>query len=144
MRDLMNTLTPKPVIAPQAAFTGNTARVGSIIDHRGFDSAMYSIHAGALDSGSPTMFFTVLLEEGDDASLSDAAAVADDDLIGTEALASFTGADSNKCFKLGYRGSKRYTRLTITPSGNTTSSNYFSAECMLGHADAEPTANPPA
>ena len=75
-----------------------------------------------------------------------AAAVADADLLGTEALASFIFSDDNKCFKLGYIGSKRYTRLTITPSGNsgTPSGALLSAVAILGHPQIAPTANPPA
>lgn len=50
--------------------------------------------------------------------MSGANAVADADMIGTEALAGFQFDDDNEVRKLGYVGAKRYTRLTITPSGN--------------------------
>lgn len=141
MRDLMNHITPKLVLAPVAAVTNDTAFVGAIIDHQGFDSATYIITTGSLADADAT--FTVLLEEGDAANLSDASAVADADLIGTEALASFTYAADNKCFKLGYRGGKRYTRMTVTPANNT-GNVFMSAVCVLGHPSISPTANPPA
>ncbi len=49
----------------------------------------------------------------------DAAAVADTNLLGTEALAGFTFADDDEVRKIGYMGHKRYVRLTITPASNT-------------------------
>jgi hypothetical protein len=66
-----------------------------------------------------------LLEEGDAANLSDAAAVADADMVsqanGTapETAAAFTFADDGETRAIGYIGSKRYIRLTLTPANNT-------------------------
>lgn len=142
MRDLHNIIHPVPVLAPPAtALADNTAQVGAIIDHSGYDSAEYIIQTGTLSDAGAT--FTVLLEEGNDSSLSDAAAVADADLIGTEALASFDQTADGKCLKLGYKGSKRYTRLTITPAGNGAAAP-LSALCVLSDPRVAPTSNPPA
>lgn len=141
-RDLMNEIHPVPVLQPKAAVTDNTAYVGAIVDITGYSSLTYLIHSGTNTDTNAT--FTVLLEEGDDSGLSDAAAVADADLIGTEALASFTFVDDNECFKLGYKGSKRYTRLTVTPAGNDAGNHFVSAMALLGHPNRSPTANPPA
>lgn len=140
MKDLMNLINPKPCIAPQVG-TDDTAMVGAIIDRDGYESVTYVINTGTLADAGAT--FTALLEEGDDSGLSDAAAVADADLIGTEALASFDQTADGKCFKLGYIGAKRYTRLTVTPSGNAASAP-VGAVCVLGHPHQTPTANPPA
>jgi hypothetical protein len=141
MRDHMNNADYKRVLSPAAAVTDNTAQVGQIIDVRGFDSLTYIILTGSLADADAT--FTTLLEESDASDMSGANAVADDDLIGTEALASFTFAADNKVFKLGYRGSKRYTRLTITPANN--SGNVFlAAVAELAHPSRAPTLNPPA
>lgn len=140
MRDLFNQVTPKRCISPQSV-ADNTALVGEIIDRKGFESLTYLILTGSLgDAGAE---FTALLEEGDAANLSDAAAVPDGDLIGTEALASFIQSDDNKCYKLGYKGSKRYTRLTITPTNNATAA-LIAATALLGHPANAPTVNPPA
>jgi hypothetical protein len=46
-------------------------------------------------------------------------AVVDEQLLGTEAGASFIFSDDNAVRKLGYLGGKRYVRLTITPASNT-------------------------
>ncbi len=140
MKDLMNLIDVKRVLSP-VSVADTTAQVGQIIDRRGFDSLTYIIATGSIADADAT--FTVLLEEGDVANLSDAAAVPDADLIGTEALAAFIFSDDNKCFKLGYKGSKRYTRLTITPVANA-SAAVLSAVAVLGSPSLSPTANPPA
>ena len=143
MKDLANVITPKRVLSPVST-DADTALVGEIIDKNGFDSVTYVIATGSIGDANAT--FTVLLEEGDAAAMGDATAVADADLLGTEALAAFQYDDDNKCFKLGYIGSKRYTRLTITPSGNsgTPSAALLSAVAILGNPQIAPTANPPA
>lgn len=140
MRDMLNEITPKPVLAP-AVGTDDTALVGAIIDRAGYESLTYLIQTGTLADAAAT--WTALLEESDDSGMSGAAAVDDKDLIGIEVLASFTQAGDGKCFKLGYKGSKRYTRLTITPSGNAGNAP-ISAMALLGHPAIAPTANPPA
>lgn len=139
MQDEMNEMHPLRVISP-VSVADNTAQVGQIIDRMGFHALTYIIQTGSLADADAT--FTVLLEEGATANLADAAAVADSDLIGTEALASFTFAEDDKTRKLGYKGSKRYTRLTITPANNA-SAALISAVAILGEPDMQPTANPP-
>lgn len=143
MKDLANVITPKRVLSPVST-DADTALVGQIIDKKGFESVTYVIATGSIGDANAT--FTVLLEESDAAAMGDATAVADADMIGTEALASFQFDDDNECRKLGYIGSKRYTRLTITPSGNsgTPSGALLSAVAILGHPQIAPTANPPA
>lgn len=139
MKDLFNQIHPLRVISP-VSVADTTAQVGQIIDKRGFESLTYVIATGSIADADAT--FTVLLEEGDAANLSDAAAVADADLLGTEALAAFQYDDDNETRKLGYIGSKRYTRLTITPVGNA-SAAVLSAVAILGNPAISPTANPP-
>lgn len=141
MRDLHNNIYPKRAISPAAATTDNTAWVSQIVDTAGFESVELLVMIGALADADAT--FTVLIEDGDDSGLSDAAAVADAQLLGTEALAGFTFADDNECRKIGYVGSKRYVRATITPANNTGNA-FVSAIWLLGHPRHAPTANPPA
>jgi hypothetical protein len=141
MRDLMNSIAPKRAISPAVAVTDNTAIVSQIIDVLGYGSLTFLILTGALADADAT--FTVLVEHGNAANLSDAAAVPDVDLLGTEALASFTFADDDKVFKIGYVGIKRYVRLTVTPAGNSGNA-FVSAVALLGHPAMFPTANPPA
>ncbi len=137
--DLMNNIDVKRVISP-VSVADNTAQVGTVVDGQGFGSVTYLIATGSIADADAT--FTVLLEESD-ASGSGYAAVADDDLLGTEALAGFQFDDDNECRKLGYRGIKRYTRLTITPANNA-SAALIAAVAVLGSPAVGKTANPPA
>jgi hypothetical protein len=136
--DLMNNIDVKRVISP-VSVADTTAQVGQVIDGRGASSITYLIATGSIADADAT--FTVLLEESDESG-ANFSAVADADLLGTEALAGFQFDDDNECRKLGYIGSKRYTRLTITPVNNA-SAALLSAICVLGSQIA-PTANPPA
>ena len=141
MKDLLNNINVKRVLSPSAGPSDNTAQVGQIIDRQGFESVTYLIATGSLADADAT--FAVTIDEGDQANLSDASAVAAADLIGTTALASFVFSDDDKCFKLGYKGNKRYTRLTITPSANA-SAAAMCVMAVLGHPAVAPTVNPPA
>lgn len=140
MKDQMNHLYPKRVISP-VSVADTTAQVGQIIDRAGYQSVTYVIATGSIADADAT--FTVLLEEGDVSNMSDAAAVADADMIGTEVLAAFQFDDDNECRKLGYKGNKRYTRMTITPVANA-SAAVVCAVAILGNPESTPTANPPA
>jgi hypothetical protein len=131
MRDLANSLAVRRAISPAAAVSDNTAFVSQIIDLSGFGGMAFVINAGSLADADAT--FTTLVEHGDAANLSDAAAVPDAQLTGTEAAASFTFADDNAVKKIGYAGSKRYVRLTITPVNNAGSA-FISAIALLGHS----------
>lgn len=139
MRDLHNNIHVLRVISP-VSVADNTAQVGQIIDRLGYHSLEYLIATGSIADADAT--FAVLLEESDDSGMSGATAVADADLIGTEALAGFQFDDDNETRKLGYKGNKRYTRLTITPSANA-SAAVLCAVAVLGHPGSAPTANPP-
>lgn len=140
MNDLHNNINIKRVISP-VSITDNTAQVGQIVDRAGFSQIEFVIATGSIADADAT--FAVLLEESDVSDLSGGNAVADADLIGTEALAGFQFDDDNECRKLGYKGGKRYLRLTITPTGNA-SAALVSAVCILGGPSNAPTANPPA
>lgn len=135
MRDLSHSLALRPVIAP-VVVSDNTAAVGTVIDRLGFESVTYAILTGTLADADAT--FAVLLEESDedDANFT---AVADADLIGTEAAAGFNYGDDGEARKLGYVGAKRFTRLTITPTGNSGSAP-IAAVAILGHAHDRPAA----
>ena len=99
----------KPIVV-----TDNSAQVSQIIDTLGFGSLTFAIETGTLSDADTTV--VALVEDGDAANLSDAAAVDDKELIGTELLAGFQFDDDNEPRKIGYVGHKRYVRLTLTPS----------------------------
>ena len=129
LRDQSSDLKIAKSVVP-VVVTDNTAQVGAIVDHAGFNSATYAIETGTLSDADTVV--TALLEHGDQANLSDAAAVPDEQLIGTEAGASPTFADDGETRKLGYIGGKRYSRLTLTPANNT-GNIPIAAVCVLGN-----------
>jgi hypothetical protein len=141
MKDLMNRIHLVPVLAPSAGPSDNTAQVGAITNRQGFESLTYAIATGTLVDADAT--FVVLVEHGDAASLSDAAAVPDEQLVGTEILAAFTFTNDVACRKIGYVGNKQYVRITITPAANTGAAP-MCVIAILGHPNQAPTVNPPA
>ena len=137
--DLMNSVHPVRAISP-VSVADNTAQVSQIIDMQSHASLTFVILTGSIADADAA--FTALVEHGDQANLSDAAAVPDAELLGTEALASFTFSDDDETRKIGYVGSKRYVRLTVTPASNA-SAALIAAVALLGHPHVAPTANPP-
>jgi hypothetical protein len=137
MRDQANNITIRLVIAPAInTDLGTTPVVGSIIDRLGYESLTYRIITGTLSDANAT--YAVLLEESDDSGMSGANAVADADLIGTEAAAGFTYANDGVTRKLGYIRNKRYTRLTVTPTGADSGNSPIAAVAILGNPDIRP------
>jgi hypothetical protein len=139
-KDLHNNIDIKRAISP-VSVSDNTAQVSQILDTRGYESIELVIATGSIADADAT--FSVLIEDGDSSTLTDAAAVSDTFLLGTEALAGFQFDDDNECRKIGYVGGKRYVRATITPASNA-SAALFSAVWVLGNARTAPTSNPPA
>lgn len=138
MRDLHNCIKVSRGLSPVAAGTDNTAYVSEIIDTANFDATEFLLQIGANTDADAT--FTVLVEDGDNASLTDNAAVADAYLLGTEALASFDFSDDNETRKIGYIGAKRYVRVTITPANNGAGNIYMAAVWLQCGARVSPQA----
>ncbi|OGG44124.1 MAG: hypothetical protein A3F84_27720 [Candidatus Handelsmanbacteria bacterium RIFCSPLOWO2_12_FULL_64_10] len=134
MSDLHNNIKASRALSPAAAITDNTAQVSEILDTANFESNELLVIYGSIADADAT--FTVLLEDGDNSSLTDAASVADANLLGTESGAAPLFSDDNKVFKLGYKGSKRYIRATITPAANT--GNLFMAAIWVQSAGRIP------
>lgn len=129
MKDLHNQIKLVRALSP-VNVGGDVAQVSQVIDRAGFDAVTFAIALGGLTDSNAT--FTVLLEESE--TNFSGAAVADADMIGTEAGASFTFDDDNELRKLSYIGAMRYLRLTITPSGNAaaTAGTVMSVVAILG------------
>jgi hypothetical protein len=104
-------------LSPVAAVTDNTAFVSEILDTANWDQNEFIMMVGEVADADAT--FTILFEDGDNSALSDNAAVADAQLLGTESGAAFLFSDDNKTVKIGYIGKKRYIRVTITPAANS-------------------------
>ena len=123
MRDLHNDVLYSRGLSPVVAGTDNTPYVSQIIDTANFAHNEFIIMIGANTDADAT--FVVLMEDGDNASLTDNAAVADGFLLGTEVAASFDFSDDNETRKIGYKGIKRYARVTITPADNGAGNIYI-------------------
>ena len=106
MKDLYHNLLAGMSINP--ASLGAGAKTGdAIIDIKGFESVLIVCMSGALTVDMPFQ-----LMEGDESDLSDAAAVADADLLGSEPT--LLAATDNEIATFGYRGTKRYLRVDTT------------------------------
>ena len=116
------------------AISSDTTTNGDIIDTNGFESVCFVFQSGTLTDGT----YTPLIQDGDDSGLSDAAAVADADLVGTEADAAFAATDDNEVRRIAYVGSKRYVRFNVV-SASTTTGGTVGAVAVLGHPLGAPT-----
>jgi len=88
-----------------------------------FRSALAVVQTGTVTDGT----HTVEVQESDDNS--SFTAVADADLQGTEPA--IGAANDNVVYEIGYRGTKRYIRVTVVTSGATTGGT-FGAVLVLG------------
>lgn len=136
-RDIHNLIEGRVSTGVIRQTNSSAAVVGSIIDLQGYSSLEFLILTGALTDVNAT--FAVTMDEGNVSNLSDASAVAAGDLLGSYASASFTFADDNAVKKIGYKGAKRYVRLTITPTGNDAGNLDLGVIALLGAPGKMPT-----
>ena len=128
MTDIHNNFTPSVAIYPQA-LSGTTDIVGSIIDTQGYSACEFVLICDAVAATS--LDAQLLIEEGAVANLSDAAAVSDTFLIGTEALTAIAETDDKVAKRIGLRITKRYARATLTVTAND-GTDIVAAICILG------------
>lgn len=139
MRDIASGLDFLQAFPPKAAVTDGTAQVSNILDRQGYDAVVLALTTGTLTDVDAE--WSVLLEESDDGA--SFTAVADKDLVGTEALAGFTFANDNACRKLGYVGSKRYLRATVDDDVANSGNLFLAGMWVLGYRHESPPPNPP-
>jgi hypothetical protein len=126
VRDLYNNL--KAEIALKGA-TLKVATEGEIIDLAGFNGALICVASGTITDGTGYEFE---LKEGNNADLSDAAAVADEDILGSEPT--FAADDDDTVKQFGYIGNKRYIRLDLkTVSGSPSTGGVFLGLVVKGY-----------
>jgi hypothetical protein len=135
MRDSYSNIQPVGAASAVKAVTDNTTTVSAIVDTVDADSLTFLVATGTLADADAT--FATTIEHGDDSGLSDAEAVPAAQLLGTTSGASFTFADDGVVKKIGYVGSKRYVRVTVTPSANTGSAP-IAIVPILGHLHRAP------
>lgn len=139
-RDLMNNIHPVVAIAP-VVVTDGTAQTSAAIDVRGYKSVTFIIALGTLADADAT--WTVEVLEGATSTQASHTAVADKDLIGTEALAGFTFADDGETRKIGYKGSADYVSIEIDDATANTGAAPMCVIAILEPYDT-PADNPPA
>ena len=138
MRDQSNLVHPVPAIVPALNTNSDAAIVSAIIDRKGFESLTFlAIYGTQTDAGCTTAW---TMEHGDVSNLSDTAAVAAPDFIGTLAAMATAQTDDIECRKIGYCGPKRYVRITCTPSGNAAGDIPLAVVALLGNPASSPTA----
>src|SRR5262245_44740188 len=124
-RDLHNTLDYRRAVSPVTQTNSDAPFVSQIIDVANLLALEFIILLGTLSDAAFTT--AVLMEASDDPSMAGANAVADVDMLPTpnnvsstvpEVAAAFTEADDDGIKRIGYVGTKRFVRLTITPTGN--------------------------
>lgn len=140
MRDLMNNIHPVVAIAPLVV-SDNTSQASAAIDLKGYDSCAFVILTGTLADADAT--WTITVKEGDSSTQGEHTAVADVDLIGTEADAGFTFADDGEARKIGYHGGKRYVSIEIDNDVANSGNAPMAVVAILGHPASAPTDNPP-
>jgi len=123
---------------PVQAISSDTTTSGAIIDTADFDGGgMFTLLCSAYTDGT----YTPLIQESDDSGMSGATAVADANLIGTEAGAALSavtasGANLNS---IGFFGTKRYVRLQIVSA--STSSGATVGATFTGSPEIVPSAS---
>lgn len=128
MRDLYHNIAVRPAIAPavQAA-----AADGAVVDLQGFSRVAFAVNTGAIVGSGD---FGVKVQHSDtdqSGDFADAAA----GVVDTNAPATLVAASA---YRLGYRGSKRYVRLSLTKAGGT--SIALGAVAILGDPASAPVA----
>ena len=132
-RDLVSSVMTQVGVNSQAIAT-DTTTVGNIIDSSGFESLTFALVTGGITDGD----YALVIEDGEDAGLADAAPV--DPLLLINALPSFTeDTDDNLSLDIGYVGKKRYVRASIV-STNVTTGGTLMCLAIRGHAGSRPTA----
>lgn len=116
-----------------AAIASSTTTVGNIIDTQGYNALTFLLSVGARTDGT----YTLSIEHGDNAALSDTATPAADDLVGTTALTANSAANTIK--KLGYVGNKRYVRVSVV-STSVTSGATVGVTAIRGRPTVGPAA----
>jgi len=133
MRDLHNNAKASRGISPAAIISANGTTTSQTVDVSEFGSLEFVFQSGTITDGT----FTITVYEGDASDMSDEAAVADADLLGSEPV--FASTDDNTVKRVGYIGSKRYVRAKVVQAGATTG-GFISCLVIQGHPKTAPVA----
>ena len=110
-----------PALALSATLSGTTPEKGGLIDMQGWEALTLTVSTGTVTDAGTASGFAFEVQESDTTADGDFTAVADADLIGTEAALTVTSddADHDLIGTIGYRGQKRYVRIVATGTTGT-------------------------
>lgn len=129
MRDGKNNNKGAISLDPQS-ITSDTTTSGNTVDVSGYDEVTI-FFAGTVTDGS----YLPVIKEGSSSTGNGATAVADAELIGTEAAA--TLATSQEVSSIGYLGTERYITVDLVSSSTTTGA-VIGATAVLGRPSTAP------
>lgn len=116
-----------------ATLSGTTPATGNIVDVADYAAATFSLITGTVTDAGAAAGITFVVEESDTTADADFSAVADADLVGTEAGLAITadGSDNVAIGSVGYIGTKRYIRVvaTGTTGTNATVAGVWAMQC---------------
>lgn len=135
MKDMHSNIKVINAITPAAVGTSGAAggKLSGVIDRRGYESVEFLFNYST--AGASTDTVTPIIYESDTATTAGFAAVADADLIGTEAAVVISAAGASK---IGYRGNKRYVGIRLYGVGHATGT--VGAVAILGNPNIGPVA----
>jgi hypothetical protein len=125
-REFYNDILPEVAMTQQTIST-NTTTAGEIIDTAKYDGGiMFVIFSGTLTDGT----YTPLIQDGDDSGLSDAAVVADKNIVpvnvsgtwyttGQEAAIAYALTEDDTVKAIAVVGTKRYVRLSLVSAATS-------------------------
>ena len=129
MSDLKNHLAPAETLAPTNQADPATPVNGTGVDLANYDAAVVLLHVGAMTGAGGSQTFQVQ-ESTDNAAFT---AVAAADLDGGQPAA-ITATNDSAVYEIGYRGTARYLRVSITAKAGTSPTMVSSAVVVRGKA----------
>ena len=135
IRDRQSGLKPYVGFAPQA-LSGTTDITGEEIDTRGYDTCTFVLTTDAIAATSldAQLEITECATSGGTFT-----AVADVDLIGTEANTAISASDDKVAKKIGYKGNLRYLKANLVVTAND-GTDSVACTALLGMAHQAPVA----
>lgn len=108
-------------MALSATLSGTTPAAGDLMDMQGWEALTFTVSTGTVTDAGTASGFGFEVQESDTTAAADFTAVADSDLIGSEADLTVTddAADDTLVGSIGYRGEKRYVRIVATGTTGT-------------------------
>lgn len=144
MKDLHSNIKPVTTLLPVVT---TADKDGAAVDSDGFRSVEHLIHIGAPgDTFSGSLKFDFFIEESDAsgsgwAGVADAESILGDFTLGADGLFLTVDADGecSQMYRIGYRGNKRYSRITMNKTGTHSNGTPLGMMAVKGHPLSAPT-----